>query len=231
MVLVVSRFRFRSSLWPPEAARKNSSSDSGCRASSPVRSYSSARTIITASPRCFTTRCGPSARTRRNNSLKRAFASCNCHTLTLPMLSDYIDGSNWSSRRKLSRDRRDETNSSVSSAAPRESFSSGMTRSLRPLATIDAPAFRVDRRADRERSPSVDGWRWRGGLRGHAVLSCAHIERAIDRGAFLLQRDDVRARNLRHAGDESDREDPGEASRCGGVARRGCGFPIAGRSR
>lgn len=42
MVLVASRSRFRSSVRPPAADRKNSRGVSGCRASSPVRSYSSA---------------------------------------------------------------------------------------------------------------------------------------------------------------------------------------------
>src|ERR1051325_4212917 len=74
--LVLSLFRLRSRGRPPVGAdRKNSSSESGCRAFSPARSKSSAGTITTASPCCLTTRCGPSVRARRNNSLKRALAS------------------------------------------------------------------------------------------------------------------------------------------------------------
>ena len=51
---------------------------------SPVRSplrrrNSSAEMTTTSSRPCTVTRCGPSLRTRRTSSLKRAFASCNGH--------------------------------------------------------------------------------------------------------------------------------------------------------
>src|SRR6202790_4489212 len=47
---------------------------------SPLRRRNSAAEITTTSSRpCTVTRCGPSLRTRRTSSLKRAFASCNSH--------------------------------------------------------------------------------------------------------------------------------------------------------
>ena len=99
ILLVVSRFRVRSSVPPSLADRKNSRRGSGCRASSPLRSYSSALTITTASPRCVTTRCGPCERTRRNSSLNRAFASWSCQTFGSDMPQNYADESIWSSSR------------------------------------------------------------------------------------------------------------------------------------
>ena len=47
---------------------------------SPLRRPNSSAEITTTSSRpCTVTRCGPSLRTRRTSSLKRAFASCNSH--------------------------------------------------------------------------------------------------------------------------------------------------------
>jgi hypothetical protein len=88
IVLVESRLRVRWRSLPPGADWKNSTSDPGCRAISAMRSNSSARTTTTASPRCLTTRCGPSERTRRNNSLNCAFASWSCHTRGFAMPLD-----------------------------------------------------------------------------------------------------------------------------------------------
>ena len=72
--------RPRSNLRLPRGdSAKNCTRLRGCRARLVSRSNCSAGKTTTWSFPWRVTTCGPSLRARRNNSLKRALAACNCH--------------------------------------------------------------------------------------------------------------------------------------------------------